>query len=318
MNARNIAFVTPAGAPGWKRWLVFSPLARIVIFVVLTWIVGIAISDVLHLLLPAAPLMNAAADHSLSASAAGATMRVVPVLLAYLLLVHFIERRRVAELSWRTLVPQASAGIVLGIVLFSTVVGILWLAGSYHLAGTNSDVHWLAAILVLGLGAGIGEEIMFRGVLFRIVEEGLGTWAALLVSALAFGAIHLGNPNATLWSGLAIAIEAGILFGLIYHVTRSLWICMGLHAAWNVMQGPFYGISVSGLKQHGWLQSSLTGPDWLTGGPFGAEASVVALGCCTALSIVFLMIALRRGSIVPPSWRRRDTAAVVATPYVAG
>jgi hypothetical protein len=177
-------------------------------------------------------------------------------------------------------------------------------------------VHWLAAILVLGLGAGIGEEIMFRGVLFRIVEEGLGTWAALLVSALAFGAIHLGNPNATLWSGLAIAIEAGILFGLIYHVTRSLWICMGLHAAWNVMQGPFYGIAVSGLKQHGWLQSSLTGPDWLTGGSFGAEASVVALGCCTALSIVFLVIALRRGSIVPPSWRRRTpaTAPAYATP----
>lgn len=94
-----------------------------------------------------------------------------------------------------------------------------------------------------GLGAGIGEEILFRGVLFRIVEEGLGTWAALLVSALFFGAVHLGNPGATLWSSATIAIEAGLLFGLLYHVTRSLYLCMGVHAAWNFMQGTVYTAS---------------------------------------------------------------------------
>ena len=66
--------------------------------------------------------------------------------------------------------------------------------------------------------------------LFRIVEEGLGTWWALAISALLFGAIHIANPGATLWSSAAIAIEAGLLFGLLYHVTRSLPLCMGVHA----------------------------------------------------------------------------------------
>ena len=112
------------------------------------------------------------------------------------------------------------------------------------------------------------------------------------------------NPGATLWSSLAIAIEAGVLLALLYHVTRSLWPCIGLHAAWNVMQGTFFGIPVSGTEAHGWLISTRTGPDWLSGGVFGAEASVVALIVCSACSALLLIVALRRGSIVPPAWQR--------------
>jgi membrane protease YdiL (CAAX protease family) len=177
---------------------------------------------------------------------------------------------------------------------------MLWLLGSYHVTGFNPDADWLPALLLVGLGAGIGEEILFRGVLFRIVEEGLGTWAALLVSALFFGAVHLGNPGATLWSSAAIAIVAGLLFGLLYHVTRSLYLCMGVHAAWNFMQGTVYGTPVSGTSADGWLISTRSGPDWLSGGVFGAEASVVALLICSMLSLGLLIIALRRGTLVPP------------------
>jgi len=142
-------------------------------------------------------------------------------------------------------------------------------------------------------------------VLFRVTEEGLGTWAALLISALFFGFAHAGNPGATAWSSAAIAIEAGLLFGLLYHVTRSLPVCMGLHAAWNFCQGTVYGIPVSGLKADGWLVSTRTGPDWLSGGVFGAEASVVALTLCLLCSAALLALALRRHTLVAPSWRRR-------------
>jgi membrane protease YdiL (CAAX protease family) len=179
------------------------------------------------------------------------------------------------------------------------VVGVLWLLGVYHVTGTNAHVDWLPQILVAGIGAGIGEEIIARGVLFRIVEEGLGTWFALAISALFFGGAHIFNPGATLWSSAAIAIEAGIMLGLLYHVTRSLWACIGLHAAWNVMQGTIYGIPVSGGAVDGWLVSNRTGPVWLSGGVFGAEASVVALAVCSLLSLTLLAVALRGGSIVP-------------------
>ena len=293
MSANNLAFQTPANAPRWKRWLIFSPLARIVIFVVIFAALSVAVGGSLHLLGIGKNLSPLAKDFSQF------VVRALIPLIAYLILVKWIERRRVTELAPATLIPQGLLGLALGLVLFSIVVGVLYVLGSYHVTGTNPNAAWLPALLVVGLGAGIGEEIMFRGVLFRMVEEGLGTWAALLVSALFFGAVHMGNPGATLWSSAAIAIEAGLLFGMLYHVTRSLPICMGLHAAWNFAQGTIYGIPVSGTKADGWLVSTRTGPDWLSGGVFGAEASVIALSLCSLCTIALIIVAVRRGTIVP-------------------
>lgn len=235
--------------------------------------------------------------------------RVLPAVLAYGVLVWMIERRAMDELAPRKAVPHLLMGLAAGALLFSSVVGALDAMGAYVIDGVNHGVIWLGPILVLGVGAGVIEEIISRGVLFRIVEEGLGTWVALLLSAAVFGGLHIGNPNATAWSAFAIALEAGLLFGLLYHVTRSLWVCMGVHAAWNVAQGPVYGIPVSGFQQQGLFASHMQGPDWLTGGLFGAEASVVALCICSAVTCVCLAVAARRGSLVPPPWRRKAASA---------
>ncbi|WP_426270916.1 CPBP family intramembrane glutamic endopeptidase [Dyella kyungheensis] len=299
MPAAQIAFITPATATPWQRWVVFSPMGRIVFFVALLVAmfkltsVGISVTG---LMAPGVSPLSHAIGNML--------MRVVPALVAYTILVKAIERRRMQELSARDIPTLGMAGLLVGALMISTVVLVLWLAGSYHVSGTNPAVNWLPAVLTTGLGAGIAEEIITRGVLFRAVEEGLGTWWALAISALFFGAAHIFNPGATLWSSLAIAIEAGVLLALLYHVTRSLWPCIGLHAAWNVMQGTFFGIPVSGTEAHGWLISTRTGPDWLSGGVFGAEASVVALIVCSACSALLLIVALRRGTIVPPAWQR--------------
>jgi membrane protease YdiL (CAAX protease family) len=235
------------------------------------------------------------------------TLRLWPIVLAYWLLARRVERRRIDELSPAKAVPHVLLGLAGGALCFSLIVAALWALGAFVVDGVNRDVDWLGPVLVMGAGAGIGEEIISRGVLFRIIEEGLGTWVALLASAAVFGGLHIWNPNATAWSALAIALEAGLLFGLLYHVTRSLWVCMGAHAAWNVAQGPFYGIPVSGFEQRGLLASHMQGPDWLTGGAFGAEASVVALCICTMVTAVCLAVAVRRGSLVPPPWRRPGT-----------
>lgn len=293
MPQTSVAFVTPVDVPAWKRWLVYSPVARIVIFVALFIALSFALGAALHLFgwcKGSTPLQQGMVQ---------LVSRALIPLLAYLILVKGIERRRVTELAPTTLIPQGLLGVIFGLVLFSVVVGVLYLFGSYHVIGTNPDAQWVPALLVVGLGAGIGEEILFRGVLFRIVEEGLGTWWALLISALFFGAVHMGNPGATLWSSVAIALEAGLLFGMLYHMTRSLALCMGLHAAWNFAQGTIYGIPVSGTKADGWLVSTHSGPDWLSGGVFGAEASVVALGFCTLATIGLLVVAVRRRSLVP-------------------
>jgi membrane protease YdiL (CAAX protease family) len=299
MPNEPIAFVTPSDAPDWQRWLVFSPAARIVFFATMLIGFGFATHAVVSALgwtaKSATPLQHALAALSL---------QLLPVLTGYLVLVKLIEQRPLHELSLRDIPTLGVAGLVTGAVLFSIVVGVLWLAGSYHVTGTNPQVNWLPAVLVTGIGAGIGEEIITRGVLFRVIEEGLGTWWALAISALFFGAAHIANPGATLWSSAAIAIEAGVLLGLIYHVTRSLWACIGLHAAWNIMQGTVYGIPVSGVRADGWLVSSRSGPGWLSGGVFGAEASVVALLLCCLLSAALLARSWRRRTLLP-GWRRR-------------
>jgi membrane protease YdiL (CAAX protease family) len=301
MQHKTLAFSTPTAAPAWQRWLLFSPPARIAIFV--AWLVGLMVMVQFGLF----ALGLGKDTPMLQQDLAQFAIRALVPLAAYLILVKLIERRALTELAPRSVLPQGLLGVLLGLVLFSAVVAVLWLAGSYHVTSIRPDAPWLGALLVVGLGAGIGEEIMFRGVLFRIVEEGLGTWWALAISALLFGAIHIANPGATLWSSAAIAIEAGLLFGLLYHVTRSLPICMGVHAAWNFAQGTIYGIPVSGSTAEGWLVSRRSGPDWLSGGVFGAEASVVALTLCTLCSLGLLAVALRRGSIVPPCWRRRGS-----------
>ncbi|MBB3225815.1 hypothetical protein FHW69_000405 [Luteibacter sp. Sphag1AF] len=303
MSVAHVDAIPPAAEPApparWKRWLT-SPLARIVIFFILASVFGAVMALVRHAIYgppSAKPLPFTDVTPLLE------VLLLIPSVLAYWILVRFIERRKVTELAPAKLIPHVLIGLAAGFVLFSTIVGVLFAFGAYSVTGLHHDVIWLGPVLAMGVGAGVIEEIVARGVLFRIVEEGLGTWAALLISAAFFGAAHLGNPNATVWSAIAIALEAGLLFGLVYHVTRSLWICMGLHAAWNVSQGPFYGISVSGFDQRGLLDSHMQGPDWITGGAFGAEASVVALAVCSIVIAGCLAIAVRRHSIVPPFWR---------------
>ena len=121
------------------------------------------------------------------------------------------------------------------------------------------------------------------------------------------------NAGATLWSSLAIAIEAGILLALVCHVTHTLWACMSLHAAWNVAQGTIHGLAVSGSGGKVGC-CPRTGPDWLSGGAFGAEASVAALLVCTSVSPGLLLIAWRRRIIVRSHRPRAATPSCEATP----
>ena len=101
----------------------------------------------------------------------------------------------------------------------------------------------------------------------------------------------------------AIAVS-GILFCLLYHVSRSAYACIGVHAALNLTEGLVWGIPVSGFAINGLLISHRTGPDWLSGGAFGAEASVLSIGCWLLASVLLFELARRRQTLVAPSWRR--------------
>ncbi len=153
----------------------------------------------------------------------------------------------------------------------------------------------------MALSSGIFEELLFRGVLFRSVEDMFGSWVSLAVSSLVFGGVHLMNPQGTLTGAIYISIEAGLLLAAAFMLTRRLWLCIGFHMAWNYTQSAIFSGIVSGnAPAPGLIRSNIRGPEILTGGSFGMEASLVAFAVCTATGIVLLVMAARRGLIRPP------------------
>ena len=235
---------------------------------------------------------------------------VVAAMLAYAAFVRWIERRPVTEFGGRGAFKEWGIGVVLGFGLISLVVGIIAALGGYRITGWNPP-SVLVPVLALALVSGVIEEIITRGLFFRLLEEWLGTWTALALSALLFGALHLMNPNASGLAAAAIAIEAGILLGALYLLTRRLWMAIGLHMAWNFTQGGIYGINVSGIEVPGLLYNTMQGPKLLTGGAFGAEASLPAIIVCTSLGLWVLYRAHRKGRFVAASWQRFRTGRPV-------
>ncbi|TDD93003.1 CPBP family intramembrane metalloprotease [Actinomadura darangshiensis] len=243
--------------------------------------------------------VNGAADATpLTALIAGVAAGGL-ALAAYTGLVRFLEGRR----SPQELAPAQARlglyrGIALGLGLFAATIALVAMVGGYHVHGWGSIGGALTTLGVM-TGVSVVEELTFRGALFRVLEEKAGTWGALAVSGLAFGGLHLVNEDATLWGALAIAIEAGLMFGAVYAATRSLWLPIGLHLGWNMAEQGIFGTSVSGsgTGSGGLLDASVTGPQALTGGDFGPEASIFAILVCLVPTVLFLRAAKRRNRI---------------------
>ena len=226
-------------------------------------------------------------------------------LAGYVAFVRLIERRRMTELSGRGGWLEGLGGLALGGVLFSATIGSIWLAGGVVFDGRNPapDLTYAAG---LALMAGVVEELAIRGVVFRLLEAWLGSAVALALSALLFGGLHLLNPAATIFAAVAVGLEAGVMLAAAFMVTRRLFLPIGLHIGWNFTQAGVFGVAVSGNAVGGWFETRPVGPEWLSGGDFGAEASVLAVLWCLALGGAMLALARRSGRIVRAEAFRGD------------
>lgn len=217
---------------------------------------------------------------------------------------RFIERRPASELSLAGAGREWGIGMLVGAGLYTACILILIALGIYRIEGLNPWTFVIPAV-AMALSSGMFEELLFRGVLFRSIEDMFGSWMALAVSSAVFGLVHLLNPAGTLTGAIYISIEAGLLLAAAYMLTRRLWLSIGFHMAWNYTQSAiFSGIVSGGVAEPGLIRSNITGPNVLTGGSFGLESSVIAFALCTATGIVLLIMAVRRGQIVPPFWKR--------------
>jgi uncharacterized protein len=215
----------------------------------------------------------------------------VLMILAYRLGVRLLECRDPNEIVASEKLWLFLAGAMIGGSIFIAVYAILWGVGIAHYEGVGASANALTAMST-ALAAAVGEEIVFRGVIFRIADQKLGSAAAIALSALIFGVLHAANKGATVWSATAIAIEAGVLLAAAYLAFKSLWLPIGIHFGWNFTEGGVFGAAVSGGQSKGIFVFPLQGDDLYTGGAFGPEASVVAVALSLAVSVILIWMAI--------------------------
>jgi uncharacterized protein len=225
----------------------------------------------------------------------GAVLAVV----LYRVVMRFVARRRTPEIAGRRAVREALLGAAIGVGFVAVAASVIAALGGYSFS--RADVDVLAVVgpaVALMCGVAVTEELMFRGFALQAIERLLGSWIALLATALLFGLAHLLNPGATPWTALAIAIEAGGLLGAAFLWRRNLWFVIGLHLAWNTTVA-LLGLPVSGHAAPGLLAAEVSGPSLLTGGDFGIEGSLVTVTVGVLLAVPMLLLARRRGMLVP-------------------
>lgn len=219
----------------------------------------------------------------------------VAIIGIFLLLTRLFEKEWRCDLYSQFVAKNLFFGIFVGTAFFGLVAGVLSIVGCGNIKYASPSVMILFVNLVFYLLVAVGEEVIFRGIIFRMIDERFGLWWALAVSALIFGFIHIICPNASIWSSIAIAIEAGVLIGAAFKCSGSLWLPIGIHWAWNFMQGNVFGFSVSGHdKEESIFNTELSGSDLITGGDFGPEASVIALIMGAIISALFIWWYLKR------------------------
>lgn len=278
--------------PAWLRVLQF-PLVRLLLLGgVLFGMMGVS-----------GGLMQKYAGSPLRSIIAVSVMALL-ALLVYSAYARFIEQRAVSELSPRGAAKEWATGAVIGAGLYSLCVLVLIALGMYRIEGLNPWSYVVPAV-AMSLSSGMFEELLFRGVLFKSLEDLLGSWVGLIVSSLVFGFVHLLNPAGTLLGAIYISIEAGLLLAAAFMLTRRLWLSIGFHMSWNYTQSAIFSGIVSGNRpEPGLIRSNIRGPEVLTGGSFGMESSVLAFAACTITGIVLMVMAARRASLVPPPWQR--------------
>jgi len=154
------------------------------------------------------------------------------------LYVQRVEKRALTELAQAKAWRDCAAGSIIGGLMSSSVLSILYLTGAYDITGSD---RWTVLIVPLfGMVAvSLLEEILFRGIVFRTLRNWLGSWRALVISLVVFAAVQLINEEFTLLTVASVA-ATGLLLCAAYMVTGRLWLGIGIHFAWNFTQGALF------------------------------------------------------------------------------
>mgnify|MGYP001765011628 CR=1 FL=1 len=225
---------------------------------------------------------------------------VLAAVAGYWLFVRWHEQRQPTELRLRPL--ALVLGGASGAAMAALPIALLFAIGAYQLVQFRGVSPALPGVAVLIAIAATLEELAYRCVLFQVVERYWGSAVALAIQAVAFAAMHVANlSNGSAFDIAALLVNVafgGLFWAGVFLLTRNLWAVAANHAAWN------FTILLSGLPLSGiedWrglapMESRMAGPDWLTGGMFGPESSLLLIVVTIAATAWLLQLAHRRGA----------------------
>lgn len=288
---------------GWKS-VFFGPHGlragwRLLIFIVLVGVQGVLISFFGPFLGRLLPFLGAPSDlpkGSVSPAILGSgdAMLVLALCIATWIMSR-IEHRRFGEYG----LPLRAAfkkdfwlGSFLGFGAISGTLLTMFLLHDFRVAGLaiqgRTIVYCLLAWLVTFLLVGMFEEFGFRGYIQHTLSSGIGFWPAALVISGLFGLVHFfADPSENAVGSIAV-VMFGLLLCLFLRRTGNLWCSVGFHLAYDWGQTFFYGVPDSGVvPYHNLLNSTRSGPLWLTGGAVGPEASVLTPLALVVVALVF-------------------------------
>lgn len=230
---------------------------------------------------------------------------LVAAIAGYWAYTHWYEKREASELRLRPI--RLILGGASGTVLVAIPIAVLFALGAYELVLFRSASPALWGVAVLIWIAATLEEIIYRCLLFRVLERAWGTWVALAVQSVVFALVHLENVEhggaGEIATMLVSVTMLGLLWAGVFILTRNLWVVAANHAAWNFTI-LLSGVPLSGIED--WrdlapLETRYAGPDWLTGGMFGPESSLLVIISVTVAVVLLLGMAHRRGALLKPA-----------------
>jgi CAAX protease family protein len=216
------------------------------------------------------------------------------IVLALMGLLSLIEKRPFS--AYGLPVRQAfrsnfGIGFLFGLAEASVLIGLIQVFGGYSFGSMALHglemFQWGLLHLVLFVLVGLYEESLFRGYPQFSLSMLVGFWPTAIVLSCAFGLVHLLNHGEN-WVGATSVVLVGLLFAFTLKRSGNLWYAVGLHAGFDWAQSFLYSVPDSGELLNGHLSNAvLRGPDWLTGGSVGPEASVF---CFLTMGLQFLVV----------------------------
>lgn len=208
------------------------------------------------------------------------TAALVAMLAAAWIAVRYFDRRWFRSLGFapRAAIRDLPAGLIIGGGMIGAALAITAAMQWARIETVRSALTAPFALVALSVAINsVTQELLFRGYILQTIDARFNSTWAIAMSSVLFTAAHAGALIAGIIPTVNLLL-AGVLLAIAYVVTRNLWLPIGLHFAWNFLQGPLLGLAVSGQEIHvdmAPLRTVLSGPPAISGGMFGFEGGLV-------------------------------------------